>query len=530
MAKLSANSIGTRLIAGFLLVAFLALGTGVFGYFQIRRVSGIMAQELTERSEARYISTKLRIEALEVHALVNSYVSAASKEIGIRSATRFADKTYILNEFIRQMESHFHGYPLPAGREQAIWSEIVPLSYAYLEQARTVMRIFGQQGLDGAQTQASLNRFEEIRGKLLENLIEFEGEETGLLYASQQRARDSIAQALVMTLGLSALVLVGGAILGLLISRGITRPVDHLVAVAQRITAGDLEGVAKGGGPCEMGVLAKAFNAMTARLRDLVGSLERNVAELLRAKSEQESLVAELEARNAELARFTYTVSHDLKSPLITIKGFMGYLAKDARSGNLEGLEEDIASISNAADKMQALLKDLLELSRIGRLMNPLEEVAFGELACEAVELVKGRLLEREVDLDIAPDLPTVFGDRARLREVVQNLVDNAVKFLGDQPKPRIEIGMRRDGDETVFFVRDNGMGIAPAYQQKVFGLFEKLDPASDGSGMGLAIVKRIVEVHGGRIWAESEGPGKGAAFCFTLPGNRGIATEERKP
>ena len=114
-------------------------------------------------------------------------------------------------------------------------------------------------------------------------------------------------------------------------------------------------------------------------------------------------------------------------------------------------------------------------------------------------------------------------GDRTRLAEVVQNLVDNPVKCRWDRPRPRIEIGVRPPGADgmPVVFVRDNGVGIDPRYTERVFGLFEKLDPRSAGTGIGLALVRRIVEVHGGRVWAESEGEGRGATFCFALPAAR---------
>jgi signal transduction histidine kinase len=111
-----------------------------------------------------------------------------------------------------------------------------------------------------------------------------------------------------------------------------------------------------------------------------------------------------------------------------------------------------------------------------------------------------------------------VYVDRARLVEVLQNLVDNAAKFMGDQPEPLIEIGMRTGNKPPIFLVRDNGLGIDPHYHDKVFGLFDKLDPKSEGTGIGLALVKRIIEVHGGRIWVESAGLGHGSTFCFTLP------------
>jgi signal transduction histidine kinase len=196
--------------------------------------------------------------------------------------------------------------------------------------------------------------------------------------------------------------------------------------------------------------------------------------------------------------------------------------------GDTERIKGDIKHISTAAEQMQNLLSELLELSRIGRLVNPPEEVHLSELAREAVELVTGQIVERRVRVEIAPDLPLVFGDRPRLLEVLQNLIDNAVKFMGDQPEPVIEIGFRQEGGESVFYVHDNGIGIEPQYHEKVFGLFDRLDPAVDGTGVGLALVKRIIEVHGGRICVESEGRGKGSTFCFTLPDkNTSLVTSE---
>jgi PAS domain S-box-containing protein len=246
-----------------------------------------------------------------------------------------------------------------------------------------------------------------------------------------------------------------------------------------------------------------------------------DITERRKAEAERERLIGELELRNAELERFTYTVSHDLKSPLITMRGFLGHLEKDALAGNTERLRADIGRITDATGKMDRLLRDLLELSRIGRVMNPPQEVPFEEIVREALGLVEGRLKERGIRIEVAAGMPAVLGDRVRLVEVVQNLVDNAAKFLGVQERPLIEVGVRdeeRNG-KPVFFVRDNGMGIEPQYQEKIFGLFNKLDPAAEGTGIGLALVKRIVEVHGGTIWVESKGGGGGATFCFTLPG-----------
>lgn len=244
----------------------------------------------------------------------------------------------------------------------------------------------------------------------------------------------------------------------------------------------------------------------------------RDISQRKWIETEREKLINKLEETNGELERFTYTVSHDLKSPLITIKGFLGFLEQDAASGNVVRLKSDVKRIADATDKMQLLLNELLELSRIGRLANPYQQINFGELAQEIIELLHGRLHEREIRVHIQENLPSVYGDRQRLSEVLQNLIDNAAKFMGDQPMPRIEIGQNgQEDDMLVFFVRDNGIGIDPAHQDRIFGLFNKLDAKSDGTGVGLALVKRIVEVHGGRIWVKSEA-GSGSTFYFTLP------------
>jgi PAS domain S-box-containing protein len=253
-------------------------------------------------------------------------------------------------------------------------------------------------------------------------------------------------------------------------------------------------------------------------IHGVLGTYE-DITESKRIEEERESLIGELESKNAELERFTYTVSHDLKSPLVTIKGFLGFLKQDVASGNMERFNSDLERIGNATKKMEQLLRDLLELSRIGRVLNPMETIPFEDLAQEALDIVHGQIEARGITVHIQPNLPTVFGDRQRLTEVLQNLLDNATKYMSDQNEPCVEVGLRGvESNKFIFFVRDNGIGIAPEHHERIFGLFNKLDVRSEGTGVGLALVKRIIENHGGRIWVESE-PGKGAAFFFTLPG-----------
>lgn len=244
----------------------------------------------------------------------------------------------------------------------------------------------------------------------------------------------------------------------------------------------------------------------------------RDISQRKWVETEREKLINELEEKNSELERFTYTVSHDLKSPLITIKGFLGFLEQDAASGNIMRLKSDTRRIADATDKMQTLLNELLELSRVGRLTNLHQNIPFEELVREALVIVYGQLNEKNVQVHVEEKLPAVHGDRQRLLEVLQNLIDNAAKFAGNVPDPRIDIGCSgyEDG-KPIFFVRDNGIGVDPVHHDRIFGLFNKLDATSEGTGIGLTLVKRIIEVHGGRIWVQSEA-GKGAAFFFTLP------------
>ena len=234
------------------------------------------------------------------------------------------------------------------------------------------------------------------------------------------------------------------------------------------------------------------------------------------AEAEKRKLMEELEAKNKELERFTYSVAHDLKAPLFTIQGFAGILRRHIERNEMETVENDLERIEKGVTKMDRFLTNTLELSRIGHVVNPPEDVPFRELILEALEQTTEKIKSSGVEVSVAKDFPVVHVDRMRIVEVLVNLIENSINFMGEQPHPKIDVGYRRDKDETVFFVRDNGIGIDPDKHEKAFDLFYKVDIESEGSGAGLAIVKRIIEVHGGRIWIES-GKDKGCTMCFSL-------------
>lgn len=276
------------------------------------------------------------------------------------------------------------------------------------------------------------------------------------------------------------------------------------------------------------GLLDTMTELQAARERQdlLLAEIEAKNVELGQRNTDIESKNQVLEAQKAELEQFTYTLSHDLKAPLVTISGFVGLLRKDLAARDESAVDGDLRQISSATDKMSRLLNELLDLSRIGRLTAKPERIPLSELAREAVECAEARIAERGIEVEIESDMPSAYGDPVRLREVFLNLVDNAVKFMGDEPGPKIKIGASHDAGQVQVYVSDNGIGIHPDYHQRIFGLFDRLDLEIDGTGVGLSLVKRIVEVHGGRIWVESEGAGCGSVFRFSLPleaaGSRG--------
>ena len=178
--------------------------------------------------------------------------------------------------------------------------------------------------------------------------------------------------------------------------------------------------------------------------------------------------------------------------------------------------------ISGAIDTMSRQLEDLLELSRVGRAVNPPSSFSFTSLSHEVVQMMQGLIDGHGAEVGIQDDMPRIYADQARIREVIKNLVENGIKFASAERHPRIEITAESLQDDVLCRVRDNGPGIEPRYQDKVFGLFDRLATTVPGTGVGLALVKRIVETHDGNIWIESQGDGQGCCFCFTLPIQRG--------
>jgi two-component system sensor kinase len=292
----------------------------------------------------------------------------------------------------------------------------------------------------------------------------------------------------------------------------IVRPIKGLQQITKQLGTGDL--TVRAGPPYnsgEMGLLARDFDRMA-------DAIQERDTRLKQAADELSLRLQELDAAYKELESFSYTVAHDLRAPLRGIGGFSRILLEES-AAKLD--KEDIRYlhiIQNDIQKMGNLIDDLLTLSRLARREMRFAEVRMEDLAGALFE--KLRKLEPERDVQVRLNsLPPAWGDRDMLRQVLENLFSNAWKFTGPKENAVIEVSGDDRKDETIYCVKDNGVGFEMEYASKLFEVFQRLHPERQfaGTGMGLAIVKRILQRHGGRIWAEGK-VGEGAKFCFSLP------------
>jgi len=257
----------------------------------------------------------------------------------------------------------------------------------------------------------------------------------------------------------------------------------------------------------ELGTRAEQMEAEVYLRAQEVAEANRHLAQL----------AARLETSNQELESFSYSISHDLRAPLRVIDGFSLALLEDhGKSLPPEG-QDLLTRVRQQAQRMAQLIEDLLEFSRLGRKPLDVASVDLAALARTVVQDLGQANTDRKLDVTVG-QLPPAMGDRALLRQVLTNLISNAFKFTRQRPDAQVEIGWRDDNGECVYYVRDNGAGFDMRYASKLFGVFQRLHPAADfeGTGVGLALVQRIIHRHGGRIWGEGQ-VNEGATFSFTL-------------
>jgi PAS domain S-box-containing protein len=235
--------------------------------------------------------------------------------------------------------------------------------------------------------------------------------------------------------------------------------------------------------------------------------------------TDQKQVEAKLRKKNRELENFVNVVSHDLKTPIISVQGFSSRLLKHCQGQLDDKARKYLEQIQTSARRMEVFVSDLLTLARVGGVPATYEQVSSSAILEDIEARIRGRLEDKGVAFVVAKDLPLIYADRQKMSQVFENLIVNAIKFSAVAEGPRVEVGYADEGKNHHFFVKDNGIGVDPKYHRKIFEMFFRLNEIDDkeGTGIGLAIVESIVTGHGGRVWVESE-KGHGATFHFTIP------------
>lgn len=393
-----------------------------------------------------------------------------------------------------------------------------------------LVRNFASRGKSTSDTTLSRELEERLAGQMLTKLQAMASDAFRLAEASHSQVATAQARAgplvMVFTVILSGLI----AAVSFMIHRSVVRPIAKLHEGTEIIGAGNLDYRVRTAAKDEIGQLSRAFDQMTGQLKQSFIALEEEIGQRKRAEEAIRKLneeleqrvterTAELELTNKELQAFTYSVSHDLRAPVRHMHGYVELLKKNVSSALDKKGHYYLETILDSAKQMTNLIDELLAFSRMGQAEMRKTNVSLDELFKEALKDLAPEMNGRSVDWEIDP-LPQVYGDPTMLRLVFTNLISNALKFTRRRDEAKIEVGsMNNEQDNVVVFVRDDGAGFDMRYADKLFGIFQRLhrEDEFEGTGIGLANVRRIINRHGGRTWAEGKVDG-GATVYFSLP------------
>jgi light-regulated signal transduction histidine kinase (bacteriophytochrome) len=326
--------------------------------------------------------------------------------------------------------------------------------------------------------------------------------------------RDAVIYVVAVSLTVIMLVVLAGAIWRGL-HRWVLEPIDQLAEQTRQVARGDTYKQIEADGPPEVVALGRDVEAMRLQIAGQLARAEE-IHEQLRQRT------TELTRSNDDLQQFAYVASHDLSEPLRKVANFCQLLERQYRDQLDERAQQYIDFAVDGAKRMQALITDLLELSRVGRSTDEFEAVPLDAVLDRALEHLGDQVAASGAQVERLSPLPTVNGDRALLTSLMENLVSNAVKYRREGVAPVVRVSAERDAaaETWTVTVADNGIGIDPQYADKIFAIFQRLHlrDSYGGTGIGLALCRKIVEFHGGHIWLEHVGSGVGATFRFALP------------
>jgi signal transduction histidine kinase len=387
----------------------------------------------------------------------------------------------------------------------------------YAQPTMDRIRRLGANRVEAAAVAVGKMRFDAVRAALTRLRGDLQADRADAR-ADLASAATSLTRALVFAAVLLLVTLLAIAVIG---RQVIAVPIGRLASQVRAVAGGGLRRTIRPGGPSDIERLGKDVESMRERI-------VRELEAVRVAEAEIQAKALALERSNAELEQFAYVASHDLQEPLRKVTSFCQMLERRYAGQLDERGEQYIAFAVDGAKRMQALINDLLAFSRVGRIERPRELVDVGELVAHTANALGVAMEETGATVEVEGRLPEVYAERTLLGLVLQNLISNAIKFRSDEP-PRVRVSAHRDGDAWEFAVADNGIGIETQYADRIFTIFQRLHArdAYEGTGIGLAMCRKVIEYHGGHIWLDAGRNGAGSTFRFTLPD---IATEEVAP
>ncbi|HEB13097.1 MAG TPA: HAMP domain-containing protein [Actinobacteria bacterium] len=506
MIKYKMPNFTTKMMMSYLLMALIAMTLGAGSVYSMK-LSLVRSQDrLTENSERTFAEHGLHDSAEKRR--ITERLFSESPDLKLIDRWESADKNF--SRYLKILESMDHDKPTQKNLDtiKVANMKVVRNWNSYVGDFRKTGQLDSEyQGAD------EIERLETAINKLVNSQMR-------LIRDNEKDAISDFSRTLNLTLVISTVILMIGLFVAFYLSSTLKKPLAQLLEGTQKISKGQLGHKIELERTDEIGALTTAFDDMSTELQKRENDIHKYVENLQSTKALLETYSHELESKNKELESFIYSVSHDLKSPLIAIQGFLSMFDHEFKDNLSDKAQYYLSRIQINGRQMHILIKQLLELSKVGQFENNLQRVDSRRLVEETLEGLSLQIELKHAIVKLGHRWPEIVCDPSRFKQAIANLVDNALHYNCDHRELIIEIGSIELDDYWRFQVSDNGMGIDPKYHDRIFDIFERLGSAhdlnQDGTGMGLAIVRKIAESHDGKITVESR-LSAGSKFYFDI-------------
>jgi signal transduction histidine kinase len=479
------------------LFALLAIGVGGTA---LANLASARSRVVDTLDPAAYHASQLQVALLDQETGVRGYALSGQQAFLIP----YNEGVIAQNHQVATLRNLLSGMPAATADLSRVLTAVAAWRSSYAQPTINQVRATGKPaGPSANQGKAAFDSVRAALGTLQNDLARERAQAVDTL----SRANSTLN---ATELGIGVVLLLTVFVIAFGLWRSAILPLSRLAADARQVAGGDFEHQVSPGGPAEVRDVGMDVNRMRERILS-------ELAAVRAANASLEARTEDLQRSNSELEQFAYVASHDLQEPLRKVASFCQLLQR-RYAGRLDAkADEYIEHAVDGAKRMQALINDLLAFSRVGRTAQRREPVSCAVLLAQAWANLAADVRRTQATIEVG-ELPVVLGEASLLTAVFQNLLSNALKFRADAP-PRVTVSVRRDNGNWLFSFADNGIGIEPEYADRIFVIFQRLHDKTTypGTGIGLAMAKKIIEYHGGRIWLDTSAAA-GTRFCFTLP------------